>query len=60
VAVLAILFRGMQILLDLVVAGIGAGIMKREFRTQNSELRIGPSPRPSPGVPGEGRSCGRA
>jgi len=48
----------MQVLLDLVVAAIGAGIMKNgrkeEFRTQNSELRIGPSPQPSPGVPGEG------
>ena len=30
VAILAILFRGMQVLLDLIVAGIGVMIMRKE------------------------------
>ena len=39
VAILAIMFRAMQVLLDVVVAGIGAGVMKREVRDQSSEIR---------------------
>jgi uncharacterized membrane protein YbhN (UPF0104 family) len=40
VAILAIMFRAMQVVLDLVVAGIGAAIMKREVRGQKSEVRM--------------------
>jgi uncharacterized membrane protein YbhN (UPF0104 family) len=40
VAILAIVFRGMQVGMDLVVAGIGVMIMRKEARGEKSEVRI--------------------
>jgi uncharacterized membrane protein YbhN (UPF0104 family) len=42
VAILAILFRAMQVVMDLVVAAIGAGIMRKnsEVRSQSSEVSM--------------------
>jgi len=51
VAILAILFRVMQVVMDLVVAGIGAGIMRKnsDVRAQESEEDADPAFSRSPG-----------